>query len=195
MRFTRGNQVQKFLSCLFAVERSGEVRRYGQRVLLLHAAHLHAQVLRLNHNHHSQRVQRALDTILDLGSQSLLYLQSAGKNVHHACNLAQSCYASVGDVRHVCLAEERQHVVFAQRVELDIFYHHHLLVIFLKQCRPKYGFGVFFVSFGQELQRLAYTVRRALQSFAFGIFAQQAERRFYALRYLIGYFCRWVKCL
>ena len=101
------NQIEKLSARLLAVEGTCKIRCYGSRVLLLDAPHLHAEVLSLNNDHHSERIERTLDTIFDFGSEPLLHLQPSGEHIHHPCNLAQTCDASIGDVRHMRLAEER----------------------------------------------------------------------------------------
>lgn len=86
-------------------ERAREVggRRHG--VLLLHAAHRHAEVLRLYDDRHAERVQHFLYALLDLGRQALLHLQPAREHVHDTWNLAQPHDFAVRDIGHVRLAK------------------------------------------------------------------------------------------
>ena len=69
----------------------------------------------------------------DLLGEPLLHLQAAREHLDDARQLGQPDDAAVRDVRDVRLAEERQHVVLAQRVELDVAHHHHVLVLLLEQ--------------------------------------------------------------
>ena len=57
-----------------------------------------------------------------LGGETLLHLKSVGKNIDHTRYLAQTCDAAVRDICHMHLPKEGQHVVLAQRVELDVLY-------------------------------------------------------------------------
>ena len=45
-------------------------------------------MLRLDHDHHAQRVQGPLDAILDLHRHTLLYLETAGEDIHYPRDLA-----------------------------------------------------------------------------------------------------------
>ena len=100
------DEVHELLARLGLLEESGKIGRGCQRVLLLHASHLHAHVLRLDHHHHAQRIQYALDTILDLHGETLLDLQTTGKNIDHPGNLAQSGNVVFGDIGNMGLPEE-----------------------------------------------------------------------------------------
>ena len=68
------DEVHELLTRLGLLEESGKIGRGCQRVLLLYVSHLHAYVLRLDHHHNAQRIQYALDTILDLHVDTLFYL-------------------------------------------------------------------------------------------------------------------------
>src|SRR5688572_17292679 len=57
------DEPQELGAGLLAVEFAGERRGRRDRVLLLYAAHLHAQVLRLHHHRHAERLQRVLDAV------------------------------------------------------------------------------------------------------------------------------------
>lgn len=77
------DQVHELLARLGLLEKAGEIRGSRQGILFLHATHLHAHMLRLDHDHHAQRVQGPLDTILDLHRHTLLYLETAGEDIHY----------------------------------------------------------------------------------------------------------------
>ena len=145
-------------------------------MLLLHTPHLHAQVLRLNDHHHAERVERFLDAVFYLCRQPLLHLQTAGKHIHHAGYLAQTRNLAVGDVGDMHLAEKRQQMVLAQRVEINVFHHHHLAVVFLKEGALEDGLRVFLIPFGQKLERFADAAGGLLQPLALGVFADQRQR-------------------
>src|ERR1700694_4516588 len=73
-------------------------------------------------------LQRGLQRVADLGGEALLHLETAGEHVDTARNLAQAEDAPVGDIGDVCLAEERQEMMLAEAVHLDVSHHHHLRV-------------------------------------------------------------------
>ena len=65
-------------------------------------------------------VELGHERIGDLRGQLLLQLQTTGKDLDRAGKLGKSRDATVGNVADGCLAVERQHMVFAQRVEGDV---------------------------------------------------------------------------
>ena len=73
------------------------------------------------------------------------------------------------------LAVEWQHVVFAQREEVDVLYNHHLIVVLLEQCIGQNLVGIHVVALGKRLHSLGHTHRCLLQSLAGRILAQQAQ--------------------
>ncbi len=133
-------------------------------MLLLDAAHHHAQVLRLDHHRHAQRLERLLDAVADLDRQPLLHLQPARIGIDHARDLRQADDLAVRNVGDVRLAEKRQHVMLAQRIDLDVLDDHHLLVFFLEHRRAQNFRRLEIVAVGQELQRLGHALGRLLQA-------------------------------
>ena len=81
-----------------------------------------------------------LDALANLLRKALLHLQTVRENVNNTGYLAESGDVSVGDVSHVCLAIERQHVMLAKREEVDVLHHHHLIVVFLEERVRQYRF-------------------------------------------------------
>ena len=73
--------------------------------------------------------QLLLDHQGDLMRQPLLHLQPPRKNIHQAWNLAETDHLRPRDVRDVTLAEERQQVVLAETIEVNVLDDHHLAVI------------------------------------------------------------------
>ena len=96
------------------VEGAAELTGGGNAVLFLHTAHLHTHMAGLNDYHDTQWVQRLLDALLDLQRHSFLDLQPVGLDVHYTGNLRQSRDVAVRNIGNVCLAVERQHMVFAE---------------------------------------------------------------------------------
>src|SRR5271168_5089663 len=75
------NEGEKLASGALLTEDAAHRRGHSGGILLLHAAHHHAQVARLDHHADALRGDRRLDRIRDLLRQPLLHLEAAGKNV------------------------------------------------------------------------------------------------------------------
>src|ERR1700677_1596154 len=73
------DQRQEFGARLFLAEAANHGAGDGGRVLLLNAAHHHAQVARLNDHPHALGRNGFLDGVGDLAGKPLLHLQTAGK--------------------------------------------------------------------------------------------------------------------
>ena len=71
-------------------ERAEHGARHGEGVLLLDAAHRHAEVGGLHDDRHAERRDLLADRVGDLVRQPLLDLQAAAEHVHEPRNLAQS---------------------------------------------------------------------------------------------------------
>src|SRR6266545_7379992 len=67
-------QIKEFLPHLFLMEDAAQRRGDGQRPGLLHAAHLDAEVARLDDHHRPERVELRFETADDLLGQPLLQL-------------------------------------------------------------------------------------------------------------------------
>lgn len=68
------DQFDKFLSGGYPFKGAGKIGSGGDRMLFLHAPHLHTEVMCFNDNGDTQWFQGILDAILDLGGQPFLYL-------------------------------------------------------------------------------------------------------------------------
>lgn len=110
------DEMDKFFARGRRKEYAGKCRCGRDRILFLHAAHLHAHVAGLDDHGHAHRLERILYAVADLCRKAFLNLQAARECVHHAGDLAQAGDTPVGDIRHVRFAKERQHVVLAQRI-------------------------------------------------------------------------------
>ena len=77
-------------------------------------------------------LQDVHDGVGDLVGEPLLHLEPPGEDVHDPGHLGQPEDLAVGDVGDVRPAEERQQVVLAERVELDVAHHDHALVALLE---------------------------------------------------------------
>ena len=65
----------------------------------------------------------------DLMREPLLHLQPSREDIDQPRNLAEADHPLLRDVGDVALAEERQQVMLAQAVEVDVLDDHHLAVI------------------------------------------------------------------
>ena len=156
-------------------EAAGERRGGCNGILLLHSAYLHAHVGSLYDNAHTQRMQGILDTVADLDGKPLLDLKTAGITLHHTGDLAESGDIAVGNIGHMGLSIERQQVMLAHGVQLNILDNHHLTVVFLEHRRTQNLGSVHMVTLCQELHALGHPFRGLEQSLAFRILPQQAQ--------------------
>src|SRR4029077_5477353 len=83
-------------------------------------AHHHAQVARFDHHSHAGGLDRIHDHPGDLLGQALLQLRPPRVHVDQPGQLAYAEHPAAGDIADMAAAEERQHVVFAQAVDLDV---------------------------------------------------------------------------
>ena len=90
-----------------------------------------------------KRLNRFLNCLRNLHGQTLLHLQTTGKHFHQARDLAQTDHFALGNVGHVHLAEEWQHVMLAKAEHFDVLHDHHLVVIHAEQRGLQHLFRVF----------------------------------------------------
>src|SRR5450432_1572032 len=108
-------------------------------MLFLHAAHHHAEMACFDHHTHTQRLNRILNCLSYLHGEALLYLQTAGKNIYQAGNLAQAHHFPVRDISDVYFSKEWQHMMLTQAEHLDIFHDDHLVITDVKERVSQYG--------------------------------------------------------
>ena len=132
----------------------------GEGVLLLDAAHRHAQVRALADHRHAERIDLLADGLGDLVGHPLLDLQPPREHVHEPGNLAEPDDARLRNVGDVALAEERQQVVLAQAVEIDVLHDDHLVVVDREERVVEDFVDVGRVAAGQECERLLDAQRR-----------------------------------
>src|SRR6202022_2864757 len=89
-------------------------------VLLLHAAHLHAEVIGLDDDAHPDRLEVFLQALGDLTRHPLLYLEPSAVELHEPGHLAEAHQAAVRNVSDVNSAVEGQQMMLAERVHLDV---------------------------------------------------------------------------
>ncbi|MNE52576.1 hypothetical protein D3C80_1472520 [compost metagenome] len=132
-------------------------------------------MLRLDHHGHAGRVGHLLDGLGDLPGEVFLDLQAAGEHVDDARHLRQAEHLAAGDVGDVCLADEGQQVVFAQRIQLDVLDQHHLAVVGAEQRVVDDLFQRQFVAVAEVLHGLGRAFRGVQQPFALRVFAETLE--------------------
>jgi hypothetical protein len=96
----------------------------------LAAADGHAGVHRLDDARRPDRLKLFPQRVGDLRRQPLLHLRPPGEALDQPGELAEADDLAVGQVRHVRPTGERQQVVLAERVELDVAQQHDLVVAF-----------------------------------------------------------------
>jgi hypothetical protein len=122
------------------------------------------------------RPQGLLDSRGHLLGEALLHLQSARVHLQKTWELAEPHHTAGRQVRDVGLAEERKHVVLAERVELDILHEDHLIVIFGEDgtvqdvCRGLGGAG------RQEREGLGHTLRGLEEAFPQRVLADGVQK-------------------
>src|ERR1019366_2807920 len=162
----------ELLARLLRAESAEHGRRYGGRMLLLDPTHHHAEMADLDDHADAQRLNRLLNRLGNLHGQTLLHLQTTGKYFHQSRDLAQTDHFALGNIGHMDLAEEWQHVVLTQAEHFDVLHDHHLVVVHAEQRRLQHLFRVFAVALGKVLQGVGEALRRLQQSLAVRLFAQ-----------------------
>jgi hypothetical protein len=157
-------------------ERAQHGARDGERVLLLDTAHRHAEVRALHDHRDAQRIDLLADGLRNLVRHTLLDLEPPGEDFHQPRNLAETDHSLTRDVGDVAPAEEREQVMLAQTVEVDVLDDHHLAIIDGKQGAVDHGIDVGLVAAGQELQRLLHASRRTNEPLAVRILSQLHEQ-------------------
>ena len=90
-------------------------------------------MVRVAHNHDALSPDYALHFATHLSRQALLHLQPARKDIDKSRNLAQTDDFAVGNIAYRNIAEERQDMMLAHRVELDILDHDNLRAFVLEK--------------------------------------------------------------
>ena len=170
---------QELLPHLFVFpERPEDGRRRHLGILLLDAAHHHAEVLRLYDDANSLGAGLRHNSLRDLLGHALLYLEPARVHVDYARKLRDAEYLALRNVADRALAVERKHMVLAERIELDVLQYHHV-VRAGGEARPVHYLGdVLPVAPRKERKRLRHPLRRLHEPVARRVFAQQLYNAF-----------------
>src|SRR3954470_3001564 len=155
LRRAPANQCQELLARRQMIAEHAEHRgRHHGRVLLLHPAHHHAEVARLDHDRDALRVDRLHDDLRDLLGEPLLELQAARVEIDEPRELAYAEHLAVRQVADVAAAEERQHVVLAHAVDLDVLHDDHAAGVLREERVVDHLRRLGAVAVGEEAQRL-----------------------------------------
>ena len=166
------HEVDKFFSCgIVAEEQARECAGGRNGILLLNTAHLHAHVGAFDDDGDALGIQRLLNAVADLYGEAFLYLQAAGERIDDPRNFAQSDDCSVWNVSYMGFSEEREHVVLAHGIDLDVFHDDHFGIFFMEQSAFEDVFRVDVVTVCEVLQRFRNALGCLEQSFAVGIFS------------------------
>src|SRR5688572_17909062 len=167
------DQLEEFRSGARVIAEDPQHRAgHRERVLLLDAAHRHAQVGAFAYHRDPERVDLLEDRLGHLVGEPFLDLQPARKCVHQAGDLAETDDVPLRDVGDVALAEKWQQMVLAEAVEIDVLDDHHLAVIDGEQCAIEDGVDIGVISAGQEFHCLADPERSAHEALAAGILTE-----------------------
>ncbi len=139
-------------------------------------------------DHHALRSDDAPDFAAHLRCQALLHLQAAGEDIDKSRNLAESDNPSVRDVGDGNLAEERQDMVLAHRIELDVLDHDDTRSVVIEQCLMDDGINIGTITRSQIIERLGRPDRSLQQTFTRTVFAQQAYYFLNVISYQINFF-------
>src|SRR5947207_15019028 len=102
-------------------------------------------------------------------------LQPASKDINNACHLRKTDHGAIRNVSDMRLADERQEMVFAQRIKLDVFHEDDLARFRIEERVIDDVVQVLAVTIGEKFKGARRPVRRAEQALALGIFADGCE--------------------
>jgi hypothetical protein len=133
---------------LFVAEAAQHRGRYRGGVLLLDAAHHHAEVAGFDDYGYTLWFDHSLNRFRNLCSEALLDLEAAGEEFDQARDFAEADHFAVGDVGHVHFSEEGQQVMLAEAEHFDVFDDDHFVVGDGEERAFEQGFGIFGVAAG-----------------------------------------------
>src|SRR5271154_3328021 len=133
-------------------------------------------MLGFEHHGDAERIDLRHESLRDLRRQALLHLKPPRIDFHQPRQLRQPDDFPIRQIRDMRLAHEREHVMLAQRIKIQILAQDHFLVIFFGEQRDVDRFlWILRIAAGQELVRLGDARRSALESFATRVFADLAQ--------------------
>jgi hypothetical protein len=112
----------------------------------------------------------------DLRGEPLLHLQAPRKRVDDAWDLAQANHLAIRNVGDVSFAEERQQVMLAEAVQIDVADDDHFVVRHGEERAVDHIVDVDVVAAREKLQRLLHPTRCLQQPLAGWVFAKRGEQ-------------------
>ena len=145
-------------------------------MLLLHAAHHHAEVLGFHDNSDTLRLQHRFQRIADLLCEAFLGLEPAGEHVDDPWNLAEADDVLVRHVPHMHLADEGKEMMLAEAVAFDIGNNDHSVGLTGEKRLIHDRFQIFAVAFCQKPKGVCCPLGGLLKPFALRVFADGLEK-------------------
>lgn len=167
------------------IEAAAIVESCGSAVLLLHAAHLHAEVLGCAGHYYAVVGKRLTQEFAHLSREAFLHLQTAREVVNHTCELGESYHLAARYIAYGYASEEGKYVVLAEGVELDVFYDNHAGTGMFKDSLRCRSCRVYMVTGGSIEHGFRCADGRFHESFALGVFAEQSQYFFVVVGQLV----------
>src|SRR5947207_13691180 len=103
-------------------------------------------------------------------------LQPASKDINNACHLRKTDHSAIRNVSDMRLADERQQMVFAQGIKLDVFHEDDLARFRVEDRVIDDVVQVLAVTIGEKFKGACGPVRCPEQTLPLGIFADGCEQ-------------------
>jgi len=172
------DQRRELLARLLPIAEGAEhATGHDDGVLLLDAAHPHAEMFGFDDDTDALRIDGFHQRGRHLGGQALLHLEAPGENLEQPRQLAEPQDLLAGNVGDVRLAEKRQHVVLAEGEEIEVLEHDHLGVLFGEERPVDHLARVLLMPLGEEAERTRHAHRRAGEALAPRLGIEGAEER------------------
>src|SRR5216683_3020375 len=161
---------------LVATKNSQHARCDGLGTLLLHSAHLDAQMASLDDHTDPARSDEGIDCLCYLPSHPFLKLKPVGVSVDQPRQLAQTYDPAVGNVADVRAPKEREQMMLTQTEEADVLHDDHVVVtIEGEEGITHDGRWIGGIAFGQVSKRFSDPAGSFEQTLAVWILAQLLE--------------------
>ena len=131
----------------------------------------------LDDNPNPDRIQDPRQRLSDLIGQPLLHLETPTEHLDQTWDLAETDHSVPGQIRDVTLPEERQQMMLAQTVEINILDDDHFAVVDGEQRAVDNLIDIGTVAARQEFKRFSHTGRGSHQPFTCQILADLAQHR------------------
>ena len=128
-------------------------------------------MLSFDNDDRTPRLKDPYDRISDLGGETLLHLRAARENIDKACQFRKpgDLTGRIGDIADVGDSVERQQVVFAGAVELNVLDDHEFFVTHIEYRRQDI-LGILSQTTEHLCVASRHTLRGLAQSIAVGVF-------------------------